>query len=84
MDKELQPLDGPPAEEAGCLVAIGTLAAGGTAAAAPEAAAASLDRAASNAPDASIGLRGDLGGTGGGTLVLDPAGLSHKTAGKFR
>ena len=42
--------------------------------------------AASNAPDAtgSIGLLGDLGGTGGGTRILEPAGLSHNTAGKFK
>ena len=36
------------------------------------------------APDGSRGLLGDLGGTGGGTRVLDPGGLSHRTAGRLR
>ena len=41
--------------------------------------------ASSKAPDptGSIGFLGDRGGTGGGTRILEPAGLSHRTAGKF-
>ena len=62
----------------------GAAAAPAAAEADPKAAAVSLLRAASNAGEASIGLRGDLGGTGGGTLFLDPGWRSHKTAGRFK
>ena len=40
--------------------------------------------AVANAPVGSRGLLGDLGGIGGGTRVLDPGGLSHNTAGRFK
>jgi hypothetical protein len=44
----------------------------------------SRDAAVAKAPVGSSGRFGDLGGTGGGTRVLDPGGLSHSTAGRFR
>ena len=43
----------------------------------------SKELAVANAPDGSRGRLGERGGTGGGTRVLDPGGLSHKTAGRF-
>ena len=43
----------------------------------------SSELAVANSPEGSSGLFGDLGGTGGGTLVFDPGGLSHNTAGRF-
>ena len=44
----------------------------------------SILEAVAKAPVGSRGLFGDLGGTGGGTRVLDPGGLSHRTAGRFK
>jgi hypothetical protein len=44
----------------------------------------SSEEAVANAPEGSKGRFGDLGGTGGGTRVFDPGGLSHKTAGRFK
>ncbi len=43
----------------------------------------SKELAVANAPDGSRGRLGERGGTGGGTRVFDPGGLSHKTAGRF-
>ena len=42
------------------------------------------EAAAANEAIWSMGLLGDLGGIGGGTLLLEPVGLSHRTAGMFR